>query len=60
MVEVGGVVEGPEDGVDLEQLELRRVLSDRDHAVEGHRLGPAEHVRQRPEQIPEKGVQKCD
>ena len=59
MVEVSGVVEGPEDGVDLEQLELRRVLSDRDHAVEGHRLGLAEHVRQRPGQVPEKGVQEC-
>jgi hypothetical protein len=60
VVEVGGVVEGSEDGVDLEQHELWRVLSDRDHAMEDHRLGRAEHVRQRPEQIPEKGCQKCD
>jgi hypothetical protein len=57
---VGGEVEGLEGGVDLEQPEHRRVLSDRDHAVEGHRPGLAEHDRQRPEQIPEKGVQKCD
>ena len=60
MVVVGGVVEEPEGGVDQEQLELRRVLSDRDHAVEGYRLGQAESVRQRPEQNPEKGVRKCE